>query len=32
MSRLDRLLAAFASQGRMRLAGRKYKPCYRLIV
>jgi len=32
MSRLDHLLAAFVSQGRMRLAGREYIPCYRLLV
>ena len=32
MSRLDRLLGAFVSQGRMRLAGKKYMPCYRLLV
>ena len=31
MSRLDRLLTAFANQGRMRLAGRKYVPCYRIL-
>jgi len=32
MSHLDHLLAAFVSQGRMRLAGKKYVPCYRLLV
>ena len=31
MSRLDCLLTAFANQGRMRLAGRKYVPCYRIL-
>lgn len=30
MSGLDRLLAAFVNQKRMRLAGKKYQPCYRL--
>lgn len=28
---LDRLLAAFVDQGRMKLPGTKYEPCYRLI-
>ena len=28
---LDTLLAAFAAQGRMRLPGRKYVPCYRVV-
>ena len=32
MSRLDQLLSAFVSQGRMKLSEEKYKPCYRLIV
>ena len=30
MSALDDLLRGFAEQGRMRLAGRPYTPCYRL--
>ena len=30
MSRLDHLLAAFVAQGRMRLAGKNYQPCYRI--
>jgi len=30
MSPLDRLLAAFVEQGRMKLPGTKYEPCYRL--
>jgi hypothetical protein len=32
MSQLDKLLAAFVAQNRMRLPGRTYKPCYRLVV
>ncbi len=32
MSHLDTLLAAFVSQQRMRLPGKNYTPCYRLIV
>jgi len=32
MSELDQLLAAFVSQGRMRLPGKVYRPCYRLVV
>ncbi len=28
---LDTLLRAFVAQGRMRLAGREYVPCYRLV-
>jgi hypothetical protein len=28
---LDELLAAFVRQKRMKLAGRDYQPCYRLI-
>ena len=28
---LDDLLAAFVSQKRMKLAGREYQPCYRLV-
>jgi hypothetical protein len=30
MAPLDRLLAAFVDQGRMKLPGAKYEPCYRL--
>ncbi|MSQ68703.1 MAG: LOG family protein YgdH [Gammaproteobacteria bacterium] len=30
MAELDQLLRAFAAQGRMRLEGRPYLPCYRL--
>ena len=30
MQALDELLGSFAAQGRMRLAGRPYAPCYRL--
>ena len=30
MQALDELLAGFAAQGRMRLAGRPYTPCYQL--
>ena len=30
MQALDELLASFAAQGRMRLAGRPYTPCYQL--
>jgi hypothetical protein len=29
---LDDLLRTFAAQGRMRLEGRPYTPCYRLVV
>lgn len=29
---LDRLLASFVEQGRMILSGRRYLPCYRLLV
>lgn len=32
MSQLDRLLAAFVAQNRMRLPGRAYEPCYRIVV
>ena len=28
---LDKLLTAFAKQGRMKLAGKTYNPCYQLI-
>ncbi len=31
MSRLDELLSAFVDQGRMKLPGSVYKPCYRII-
>ncbi len=32
MGELDRLLGAFVAQNRMRLPGRVYQPCYRLVV
>jgi hypothetical protein len=32
MGHLDRLLAAFVAQNRMKLPGRVYQPCYRLVV
>lgn len=32
MTQLDRLLAAFVAQNRMRLPGRTYEPCYRIVV
>lgn len=32
MAALDRLLRGFVAQGRMRLPGREYVPCYRVIV
>ena len=32
MTQLDRLLAAFVAQNRMKLPGRTYQPCYRLVV
>jgi len=32
MEALDRLLRRFVAQGRMRLPGREYEPCYRVIV
>jgi predicted Rossmann-fold nucleotide-binding protein len=31
LSPLDRLLSAFVDQGRMKLPGTKYEPCYRLV-
>jgi predicted Rossmann-fold nucleotide-binding protein len=31
MAELDQLLGAFAAQGRMRLGGRPYVPCYSLV-
>jgi predicted Rossmann-fold nucleotide-binding protein len=31
MSKLDRLLSAFVSQGRMRLGQKDYEPCYRVV-
>jgi hypothetical protein len=31
MRSLDNLLAAFVEQGRMRLPGKPYEPCYRII-
>ena len=30
MSAMDQLLASFVSQGRMRLAQKSYRPCYRV--
>ncbi|MDP5206226.1 DUF3412 domain-containing protein, partial [Alishewanella sp. SMS9] len=27
---MDKLLAAFVEQGRMKLPGSKYEPCYRI--
>lgn len=32
MRELDALLAAFVSQQRMRLPGKRYEPCYRVVV
>jgi len=32
MRRVDSLLAAFVSQGRMKLGGKKYKPCYKIVL
>jgi hypothetical protein len=32
MKLLDRLLAAFVAQGRMKLASESYSPCYRVRV
>ena len=32
MDLLDRLLASFVSQGRMKLARESYEPCYRVVV
>jgi len=32
MRELDAMLRAFVAQGRMRLAGQKYEPCYELVV
>jgi len=31
LSPLDRLLSSFVDQGRMKLPGTKYEPCYRLV-
>ena len=31
MTRLDQLLSAFVSQGRMRLGQKEYQPCYRVV-
>jgi predicted Rossmann-fold nucleotide-binding protein len=31
MAKLDELLAAFAAQRRMKLPGRDYQPCYRIV-
>ena len=31
MAQMDELLAAFVAQGRMKLAGREYRPCYRIL-
>ena len=31
MKLLDRLLAAFVQQQRMKLPGSRYRPCYRLV-
>jgi hypothetical protein len=31
MSMLDKLLAGFVAQGRMKLPGSVYKPCYRIV-
>ncbi len=31
MAMLDRLLSAFVAQGRMKLPGSVYKPCYRIV-
>jgi len=31
MKLLDRLLAAFVQQQRMKLPGSRYQPCYRLV-
>jgi hypothetical protein len=32
MQYLDRLLAACVQQGRMRLPGKPYEPCYRVVI
>lgn len=32
LSQLDKLLTAFVNQGRMRIAGKAYRPCYRIVV
>jgi hypothetical protein len=32
MRQLDELLAAFVAQQRMRLPGKRYEPCYRVVV
>ena len=31
MRLLDELLTAFVAQGRMKLPGSRYRPCYRLV-
>ena len=32
MLRMDRLLASFVEQGRMKLPGTRYQPCYRIVL
>ena len=32
MAKMDRLLAAFVEQGRMKLPGSQYRPCYRIVL
>jgi hypothetical protein len=31
MGPVDELLSSFVAQNRMKLAGRKYNPCYRIV-
>ncbi len=32
MQRMDTLLTSFVEQGRMKLGGKKYKPCYKIVI
>ena len=31
MTRIDKLLQAYVEQGRMKLPGTKYEPCYQIV-
>ena len=31
MEQMDRLLSSFVEQGRMKLPGSRYQPCYRIV-
>ena len=32
MRRMDALLTSFVKQGRMKLGGKKYEPCYKIVI